>query len=74
MDGWEFLYRFKRLKPKLEDTIVAMLTTSAKPEDREKAFKHESVVNYLEKPLTEEKLHQLLHEHFRFQYMTVLSK
>lgn len=64
MDGWEFLDKFKRLKPKLEDTIVAMLTTSAKPEDREKAFNHECVVNYLEKPLTEQKLHQLLQEYF----------
>lgn len=59
MDGFEFLNANKKYKlcPK---TPIVMLTSSARSCDRERAMQYESVVDFLEKPLTYSKLENLL--------------
>ena len=55
IDGFDFLERLKTLA--LENKIkVVMLTSSMRPEDRLKAFSYKAVIEYLEKPLTPEKV------------------
>ena len=55
IDGFEFLERLKSLA--LEKKVkVVMLTSSLRPEDKLKAFSYKAVIEYLEKPLTPEKV------------------
>jgi CheY-like chemotaxis protein len=55
IDGFDFLERLKDLA--LEKKIkVVMLTSSLRPEDRLRAFSYKAVIEYLEKPLTSEKV------------------
>ena len=55
IDGFDFLERLKALA--LENKIkVVMLTSSMRPEDRLRAFSYKAVIEYLEKPLTSEKV------------------
>jgi len=53
MDGFEFLEHLKKMGASLKTKII-MLTTSARKEDKEKAFSYRNVLDYVEKPLTEE--------------------
>ena len=55
MDGWRFLDE-KKGKGLCKDIKVAMLTSSAHPEDKKKAEKYPCVIAYLEKPLSQEKV------------------
>ena len=58
VDGFDFLERLKSLS--LEKKIkVVMLTSSLRPEDKLKAFSYKAVIEYLEKPLTPEKVQRL---------------
>jgi|GEM_PF-71915 len=65
MNGWEFLEEYETL---MEDRkariILTMLTTSTAPRDREKAAKYPHLSHFTEKPLTEEKLMEIITEHF----------
>lgn len=55
IDGFDFLERLKALA--LEKKIkVVMLTSSLRPEDKLRAFSYKAVIEYLEKPLTTEKV------------------
>lgn len=55
IDGFDFLERLKALA--LENKIkVVLLTSSMRPEDRLRAFSYKAVIEYLEKPLTSEKV------------------
>ena len=55
IDGFDFLERLKDLA--LEKKIkVVMLTSSMRAEDRLRAFSYKAVIEYLEKPLTSEKV------------------
>ncbi|MAW97013.1 MULTISPECIES: response regulator [unclassified Leeuwenhoekiella] len=58
MDGWEFL-KEKEMKALCLDAKVIMLTSSTHPRDKKMAKKYASVVAYLEKPLTLEKLKEV---------------
>lgn len=52
MDGFEFLAAFEALQQELErrlDIPVVMVSSSGLPEDRERAFSHRSVKEYLVK-------------------------
>jgi len=63
MDGFEFLERYKELKfPNKGSVIIVMLTTSTNPNDTAKL--NESVAGYVNKPLTEEKLKEVLEKYF----------
>jgi CheY-like chemotaxis protein len=53
MDGFNFLDRLKNMGS-CPNTKVVMLTSSSRREDKEKAFTYMNVLDYFEKPLTEE--------------------
>ncbi|AEW00444.1 hypothetical protein A4D02_24250 [Niastella koreensis] len=58
IDGFDFLERLKKLS--LEKKIkVVMLTSSVRPEDKLRAFSYKAVIEYLEKPLTSEKVQMI---------------
>jgi CheY-like chemotaxis protein len=62
MDGFELLDEMQRLKELKADnshTTVVLLTTSNNPKDIEKA-KTYNITFYIEKPLTEDSIRQLL--------------
>lgn len=62
MDGFQFIEAFKRLEfPKKENILIIVLTSSANPEDIQKA-KDLGVVHYLTKPINEEQVVALLNE------------
>ncbi|GGK62812.1 response regulator [Rufibacter glacialis] len=62
MDGFEFLALFEKLDAKfLEDVVLALLTTSEHGQDTERAAA--SGIPYLIKPLTAEKVQELLERH-----------
>lgn len=63
MDGWEFLEEYKNLNV-TSRIIVIMLTTSLFPEDKVKAEKMPEISGFENKPLTDEKLHQVLEKYF----------
>jgi CheY-like chemotaxis protein len=63
MDGFEFLKEFEKIQANKQPTYVILLTTSTNNKDIEKA-KHFNVMAYLEKPLTEEKLNQIIESNF----------
>ncbi|WP_400192178.1 response regulator [Hymenobacter sp. B81] len=64
MDGFEFLNQYNRLSPELrEKTVMAVLTTSMHSADTSRVAQYEGV-EYLAKPLTEEKMQKLLDKHF----------
>jgi CheY-like chemotaxis protein len=64
MDGFEFLNQYSRLAPEVrEKTVMAVLTTSMHSADTTRVAQYEGV-EYLAKPLTEEKMQKLLDKRF----------
>lgn len=67
MDGFEFLAAYAELPPALRQSVViVMLTTSLHPLDLGRAQKLD-VAGFLNKPLSKEKIHDLLQAHFQGQ-------
>ena len=65
MNGFEFLEAYHKLDEKLKSSIViAMLTTSLSPEDRNRALKSGEIVDYENKPLTAGMLNKILEKIF----------
>ena len=63
MDGFEMLDLYERLNPGFRKNIVlAVLTTSSHPQDTASARKYQA--EYLTKPLTADKVNQLIEKHF----------
>ncbi len=61
MDGWEFLDRYGNLNLcGLSNTIVALLTIAPKENNLYKIKEYDFLKDYLEKPLTPEKLYQIV--------------
>ncbi|MBI3220047.1 MAG: response regulator [Bacteroidetes bacterium] len=61
MDGWEFLNEFERLHEHvLSKTKVWMLTSSIAPEDIEKSKTYQSVKDFISKPLTLDKIKEII--------------
>lgn len=57
MSGWEFLEEYGKLPLQMRKKIVlAMLTTSLNPKDEENATHYDSVDFFLNKPLTLDKI------------------
>jgi len=66
MNGWEFLEQYKHLDAVQKARVVIMiLTTSANPDDIQKAKKIEEVTGFETKPLTREMMMGILKEHFQ---------
>ncbi|UOQ54955.1 response regulator [Hymenobacter cellulosivorans] len=64
MDGFEFLEQYSQLPADIkEKTVMAVLTTSMHSADTARVAKYEGV-EYLAKPLTEEKMRKLLDKRF----------
>ncbi len=61
MDGWEFLSAYRDLPEECQGgAVIAMLTTSLNPDDRERAKQFDCVRCFENKPLDEGKLQRLL--------------
>ncbi len=64
MSGFDFLERYSQLSPKAQArTVVAVLTTSMHGADTARVAQYPNV-EYLTKPLTEEKMQRLLAKRF----------
>ena len=65
MNGWEFLDNYEKLPDDRKARIVvAMLTTSTNPDDKECAESRESVMTFFSKPLKKDYLLQIINENF----------
>jgi len=64
MDGFDFLEYLSKLGC-CQKTKVIMLTSSLRKEDKEKALQYENVLDYFEKPLTEEIVLRVSEEYFK---------
>ena len=59
--GWEFLDSFERFDTRVKESLVIfMLSSSVDPNDRQRALNNPNVTGYVEKPLTIEKVLDLL--------------
>jgi len=64
MSGFDFLEQYSQLAPEVQErTVVAVLTTSMHAADTARVAQYPNV-EYLTKPLTEEKLQRLLAKRF----------
>jgi CheY-like chemotaxis protein len=63
MDGFDFLDNITRTDVCKQAKIV-MLTSSSRAEDKAKAFTYNGVIEYLEKPLTEETIKRIADRFF----------
>ena len=60
VDGFEFLIRYEKLLPSLTAAPkIYMLSSSIDPDDVNKALKSKHIEDFIEKPLTREKLEWL---------------
>ena len=65
MNGFEFLDAYTKLDDVYKSTIViAMLTTSLSPADRDRAVQTEKVSEFQNKPLTKDMLNKILEKYF----------
>ena len=64
MDGFQFLEAYKKLNFRNKDSVVvAVLTTSFLHKDKSRVKEYQ-VKEYIEKPITKEKMLRLMDEHF----------
>ncbi len=61
MDGWEFLDEFIKIPCQKKITIF-IVTSSIDPQDMERARDYDKINNYLIKPISSEKLQDILAE------------
>ncbi|MEO5890073.1 MAG: response regulator [Ferruginibacter sp.] len=65
MNGWEFLDKYKDLKPDLHPgTVIIMLTTSINPDDQLRAALLPMVAGFENKPLTNSMIQRIIKKHF----------
>jgi len=64
MDGFDFLEYLSKLGC-CQKTKVIMLTSSPRKEDKEKALQYKNVLDYFEKPLTEQIVLKVSEEYFK---------
>lgn len=66
MNGFEFLEEYHKLDERLKSKIVIiMLSTSLRPDDKTKAMGFKEVIEFQNKPLTVEILHETLEKYFQ---------
>lgn len=59
MNGWEFLDE-KKARAFCKKVKIAILTSSTRPDDKKKAENYPCVIAYFEKPLTKEKIEEIM--------------
>jgi len=65
MNGWEFLEEYETLPPDQKaHVVVAMLTTSLNPDDAKRGNENTNLSSFMNKPLTKEKILELLDSYF----------
>lgn len=65
MNGWEFLDQYRELAlEKKGGIVITMLTTSSSEEDRQKASQNALINRFENKPLTKDRLYDILEKHF----------
>ncbi len=65
MNGWEFLDQYKKLPEIIKKRIALLiLTTSINPDDEQRASAFPELNGYVQKPLTSEKLQNVIHQYF----------
>ena len=65
MSGFEFLEGFGKLPPEVTEKVkIIMLTSSLHDSDKELALKYKNVVDFLNKPITKDKLSNINKSHF----------
>lgn len=65
MSGWDFMDRYQQLpEDQKAEIVIAMLTTSENPADREKAEKISEIDQFFSKPLTKEKVLSLTEKYW----------
>jgi CheY-like chemotaxis protein len=72
MNGWEFLHEYNQMDKDLQirvqelqnRVIIVMLTNSENPDDEQRAKTWRFVSDYITKPLTKEKMDDIINTHF----------
>ena len=65
IDGWEFLNRYEGIVPQdLRHPVIIILSTSVNPSDHDRAESHPSVTAYCSKPLSADKLRDIVDQYF----------
>jgi CheY-like chemotaxis protein len=65
MNGWEFLKAYENLTEiKKAKIIIAMLTTSSNPNEKEKSAEFPEITGFNSKPLTEEMVNGILKKYY----------
>ncbi|MTI23260.1 response regulator [Fulvivirga sp. RKSG066] len=65
MNGWEFLEEYQeRNYHTKHDTLIVMISSSCYHEDRVKAKSYPKVVEYIEKPISCDDIHELHEKYF----------
>ncbi|HKI47565.1 MAG TPA: response regulator [Balneolales bacterium] len=65
LNGWDFLQEYREWnRPGKYEPVIVMLTTSMNPEDEKRAKENAEVTGYESKPLSKNKLDELLERHF----------
>jgi CheY-like chemotaxis protein len=65
MDGWEFLEQYRSLPPERKaDIVLIMLTTSLNPDDELRTHTIPEVSGFENKPLSQQRVEQLLEKYF----------
>jgi CheY-like chemotaxis protein len=63
LSGFDFLNKLDKMEGCKKSKVI-LLTSSARKEDREKAFQYKNVLDYLEKPLTWQTAQKVIQEYF----------
>ncbi len=63
LDGWGFLDEYKKLRPNLNSKVyIYIVTSSNRQKDIDRAKEYEDLENYIVKPVSKEKLKDILVE------------
>ena len=74
MDGYQFLEAYHLLDFNHKDSVVvAVLTTSFRHKDKVRVKEYQ-IQDYIEKPLTEERMMELMEQHFGWQVSSERKK
>lgn len=67
LNAWEFLSQYNVFPEKIKRKFkIIMLSSSNHDDDMDFAMNHIDILGFLRKPLAEEQLRDLLHEHYDF--------